>query len=81
MSSQPSEANEPLIGDECEHRVSVRDTRWCRLRSGFSIDKVGIGALVIVLVFGLGVATGKYIPVDRGGLLGMQCCHSKDPEC
>lgn len=71
MSPQPPEADQPLIGDEGEHRGVVRDTHWCRpLRSGISLDKVGLGALFIVLVFGLGVATGKYIPVHRGGLLG-----------
>lgn len=37
------------------------------------MDKVGLSALFIVLVFGLGVAMGKYIPVHRGGLLGRQC--------
>lgn len=82
MSSPPSDANEPLIHGQDEHpKLAQGIHRGRSLKDRLAVDKIGLGTLFLVLIFGLGVATGRYIPVRRSGLLGKRALHvGKDRE-
>ncbi|KAJ5180968.1 hypothetical protein N7492_004178 [Penicillium capsulatum] len=68
--SSSLEAGEPLIGSQNERRGGDPGPRasWS-LRKQLSTDKIALGTLFTILIFSLGVATGRYVPVGRSGLL------------